>query len=48
MRGLGTRHAGSELPRPSLEAPEGFTHSAVAEGKKRPQACTHVHELSAK
>ena len=27
---------------------EGFAHSAAADGKKRPQACTHVHELSAK
>ena len=35
--------------RPAVAAAdlEGFAHSAAAEGKKRPQACTHVYQLSA-
>ena len=43
---------GSHTPcgRPAVAAAdlEGFAHSAAADGKKRPQACAHVHELSAK
>ena len=36
--------------RPAVAAAdlEGFAHSAAADGKKRPQACAHVHNLSAK
>ena len=36
--------------RPAVAAAdlEGFAHSAAAEGEKRPQACAHVHALSAK
>ena len=36
--------------RPAVAAAdlEGFAHSAVAEGEKRPQACAHGHALSAK
>ena len=36
--------------RPAVAAAdlEGFAHSAAADGKKRQQACAHVHELSAK
>ena len=35
--------------RPAVAAAdlEGFAHSAAAEGKKRPQVCTHVYQLSA-
>ena len=35
--------------RPAVAAAdlEGFAHSAAADGKKRPQACAHVHELRA-